>query len=276
MKIIIDINVDQNNTIFNTIVNQLLSSKEISFFPISDKPSSIQGKILYTTSNEIGLKLRYPFDIIESLTITYKPKQNSHWNEIHLSPPLLNIRLTNLSCGNLYEIMIYATNQVGFSLNEYIIGQTDGTIPSLIQSTDLIEAISNHFIILTMSNWIINQCSILSYEIEIFPIRNSSEIHLHRYYTFKNHFQTIKIDNLQSNEDYQLNIKVISQAGETMKIISFRTTNDNYHSNSKTKNPYLIIIIIIISFIFTLISSIMIFILIKFCRLHFKDSGNKK
>jgi hypothetical protein len=125
-----------------------------------------------------------------------------------------------------------------------------------------------------MSNWIINQCSILSYEIDIFPIKNSSEIHLHRYYTFKNNFQTIKIDNLQSNEDYQLNIKIISQAGETMKIISFRTTNENFYSNSKTKNPYLLIIIIIISFIFTLISSIIIFILIKFCRLHFKDTGN--
>jgi len=169
--------------------------------------------------------------------------------------------------------MISANNQVGFSLNEYLIEKTDGSIPSLIQSTDLIEVISNNFIILTMSNWIINQCSILSYEIEIFSIKNSSETNLHRYYSFKNHFQNIKIDNLQSNEDYQLNIKVNSEAGETIKILSFRTTNDNYQLNSKTKNPYLIIIIIIISFIFTLISSIIIFILIKFCRLHLKNTG---
>ncbi len=243
---------------------------------ILDKPSPIQAKLHYTTSNEIGLKLHYPLDMIESLTINYKPKQSPHWNEFHLSPPLSNIRLTNLSCGNLYEIMIYGTNQAGLSSNEYLIGQTDGTLPSLIQSTDLIEAISNHFIILTMSNWIINQCSILSYEIDIFPVKNSTDIHLHRYYSFKNNFQTIKIDNLQSNEDYQLNIKVISQAGETMKIISFRTSNENAHSNPKSKNPYIIIVIIIISFIFTLISSIIVFILIKFCRLHFKDTGKYK
>ena len=245
---------------------------QLHFFH-SDKPSSIQANIHYTTANEIGLKLHYPSDIIESLTITYKTKQNPTLNEIHIAPPLLNIQLTNLSCGNLYEIMIYASNQVGFGFNEYFIGQTDGSLPSLIQSTDLIEAISNHYIILTMSNWVINQCSILSYEIDLFPLKNSSETNLHRYYSFQNHFQSIKIDNLQSDEDYQLNIKVNSQAGETTKMISFRTTNDNFQFNSKTKNPYLIIVIIIISFIFTLISSIIIFILIKFCRLHFKDTG---
>jgi hypothetical protein len=171
--------------------------------------------------------------------------------------------------------MIYANNQVGFSLNEYLIEKTDGTIPSLIQSTDLIELISNNYIILTMSNWIINQCSIISYEIDLFPIKNSTEInHDHRSYSFKNNFQNIKIDNLQSNEDYQLNIKINSQSGEIIKILSFRTTNDNQQFNSKTKNSYIIIIIIIISFLFTLIIAIIIFILIKFCRLHLKNTGD--
>jgi len=240
---------------------------------ILDKPSPIHAKIHYTTTDEIGIKLHYPLDIIESLTITYKTKQNGILNEIHIFPPLLNIRSTNLSCGNLYEIMINANNQVGFSLTEYLIEKTDGSIPLLIQSTDLIEMISNNFIILTMSNWIINQCSIISYEIEIFPINNSTEINLHRYYSFKNNFQNIKIDKLQSNQDYQLNINVQSQAGEIIKMISFRTTNNNQEFNFKTKNSYLIIIIIIISFIFTLITTIIIFILIKFCRLHLKNTG---
>jgi hypothetical protein len=94
---------------------------------ILDKPSSIHGKIHYTTSNEIGLKLRYPLDIVESIRITYKIQQNEILNEINLSPPLLNVRLTNLSCGNIYEIMIYANNQVGTSLNEYLTGKTDGS-----------------------------------------------------------------------------------------------------------------------------------------------------
>ena len=173
-------------------------------------------------------------------------------------------------------MIISATNQVGSSLNEYLIVQTDGSIPSLIQSTDLIEAISNDYIILTMSNWIINQCQILSYEIEIFPLKTSNQTNQHRSYSLKNNFQTIKIDNLQSNEDYQLNLKIYSQAGEATRILSFRTTNDLHQLSSKSKNPFLILIIIVISFIFTLISAIIVFILIKFCRLHFKDTGKRK
>ena len=169
--------------------------------------------------------------------------------------------------------MISTKNSVGSSLNEYLSVETDGSIPSLIQSSDLIELISNNFIILTMSKWIINQCLIESYQIEIYPIKNSTDLNLHRFYSFQNSIDQIKIGNLQSNEEYQLNIKVNSQAGETIKIISFRTTNVNSPVNSKTKNPYFILITIIISFIFTLILSIIFFILIKFCRLHWKNTG---
>jgi hypothetical protein len=187
-----------------------------------------------------------------------------------------------------------AKNQVGFSSTEYLIGKTDGSgrkffslnflfivfcflkVPSLIQPKDLIETISNNFINLNMSNWIINQCSILSYEIELFPIRNSTEISLHRYYSFKNHLKNIQIDNLQSNEDYQLHMKVHSQAGEIIKTMSFRTIDDNPSSNSKSQNHYIIILILILSFIFALISLIIIFFSIKFCRLHLTKAGKYK
>ena len=59
-----------------------------------------------------------------------------------------------------------------------------------------ITKISNDFIILNMSNWIINQCLILSYHIEIYPLGNSS---LNRYYSFNNNYEKIQINNLQSN-----------------------------------------------------------------------------
>ena len=124
-----------------------------------------------------------------------------------------------------------------------------------------------------MSSWIINQCLIISYEIKIFPMINSTETNLHRSYIFENNFQHIQIDNLQANQDYQLHIRVNSQAGEIVKIISFRTTNENNQATSKMKNYYIIILIVVISFIFTLISSIIVFILIKFCRLHLKKTG---
>ncbi|CAF4516635.1 unnamed protein product [Rotaria sp. Silwood1] len=243
-----------------------------------DKPSRIEAKIHYATSNEISIKLTYPSDIIESLIITYKTKQHPINNEIHISPPLLNVRLRNLSCGNIYDIMIYAKNQVGFSLNEYLIGKTDGSAPLLIQSKDLIETISNNFIILNMSNWIINQCLILSYDIELFPVinvtnnnnNNNNNNKLHRYYSFKNNFKSFRINNLQSNQDYQLHIKINSQSGEIIKIILFRTTNNNQNMNLKTKNSYTIIIIMTISLIFMIIISISIFILMKFCRFKLK------
>jgi hypothetical protein len=94
---------------------------------IPDKPSLIRAKIHYKMSNEIGLKIFYPSEIIENLIITYKIKNTSLINQLNISPPLLNIRLTNLSCGNIYEIMIYASNQVGFSLTEYLITKTEGS-----------------------------------------------------------------------------------------------------------------------------------------------------
>lgn len=92
-----------------------------------DKPSPIHAKIHYTTSNEIGIKLSYPSDIIENVTISYKTKQSLNIHEYHISPPLSNVRLTNLSCGNIYEIMIYGKNQVGLSSSEFLVGKTDGS-----------------------------------------------------------------------------------------------------------------------------------------------------
>ena len=124
-----------------------------------------------------------------------------------------------------------------------------------------------------MSNWLINQCSIISFEIEIFPVRNSTEQALHQFYSFKNHLKSIQIDNLQSNQDYQLQIKVNSQAGEIIKIVSFRTTNDQNLTKSRSPNYYIIIIIIAASCLLALISSIIVFISIKFCRLHWKNAG---
>ena len=95
--------------------------------PFLDRPSKINAKIYYTTSNEIGIKLSYSFDIIENLTIKYKTKQNSIVNTFNISPPLVNIHLTNLLCGTTYEIIINSNNQVGFSLNENLIEKTDGS-----------------------------------------------------------------------------------------------------------------------------------------------------
>jgi len=221
------------------------------------------------------LKLNYPSDIIENLILTYKIKSDIDYHEISISPPLPNIRLANLSCGNLYEITLSATNQVGFSSNEYLLVKTDGSMPSLVQSTDLIEIISNNFIVLTMSNWIINQCSIISYEIELYPIKNATDINVHRFYRFKSTVEKIQIDDLLANEDYQLNLKVNSQAGETVKVLSFRTTNENLQKPFKTKNPYLIITLTVVAFIIVVILAVLAFILLKFCRLRLKNTGKR-
>ncbi|CAF3590109.1 unnamed protein product [Rotaria sordida] len=234
-----------------------------------DKPSSIRAKIHYTMSNEIGLKIFYPFEIIETLTITYKIKDNLHIYELNISPPLTNIRLTNLSCGNIYEIMIYASNQAGFSSTEYLITKTEGSIPSLIESKDLLRTISNNYIIVNMANWIIDECPILSYEIEIFSIKNSNENNFNQYFSFKNPLNEIKIDHLQSDHDYQLNIKINSQPGEKLQRISFRTTKTNTQIKLKHKQILRFLLLTIISF---LLIFILIFIIMKFCQQHLKKT----
>lgn len=92
-----------------------------------DRPSSIQVKIHYTTAQEIGLKVRYPMEIIETVTINYKVYDRSTMEELTLSPPLFNLRLTNLSCGSAYRIMVYASNPAGFSSTESLIVRTEGS-----------------------------------------------------------------------------------------------------------------------------------------------------
>ncbi|CAF3435968.1 unnamed protein product [Rotaria socialis] len=227
-----------------------------------DKPSSIRVNIHYTTPNEIGLKIFYPLEIIEIVTITYKIKDHSFMNELNISPPLTNIRLTNLSCGNIYEIMIYTSNQVGFSTTEYIIAKTDGSTPSLYQSKDLIRAVSNNYIILDMAKWIINECPILSFEIEIIPIKNSDGNNLNRYFSFKNELNEIKIDHLQPEHDYQLNIKINSQPGENFQIISFRTAKDTNRISIKYSQRIFLVLLTMILFMLTLL---FVFILVKLC-----------
>jgi hypothetical protein len=137
-------------------------------------------------------------------------------------------------------------------------------VPSVVESNDLLQTISNNYIIVNMANWIIDECPILSYDIEIFPTMNSN---LKRYYSFKNQLNAIKIDNLQTDEDYQLNIKINSQSGENIERISFRTTNNN---QIKINNQHILIIISIGAFLFVFV---LIMIVIKFCRQYLKKSG---
>ncbi|CAF1446454.1 unnamed protein product [Adineta steineri] len=247
----IDCSLSTNNSI--SISHPLLSKTESQYrcgsklynIRYYSKPSFVRATLHYTLSNEIGLKISYPSEIIESITISYKIQDTLLINELNIFPPLLNVRLTNLSCGSFYEIMIYGSNQAGFSLTDYLIARTDGSVPTLIESSDLVQTVSNNYIILNMANWIINECSILSYEIELL----TSKTNLSRYFSYKNDLNELKIDNLQSNEDYQLNIKVNSQAGENMEIISFRTTNEKTSIKSRMEQFFILIICLLLIFI---------------------------
>lgn len=122
-----------------------------------------------------------------------------------------------------------------------------------MEAKDLFETISNNYIIINMAKWIIDECPILSYEIEIFPIKNSSEINSHRYISSKNQIQ---IDNLQSNQDYQLNVKIHSQIGENIEQIYFRTKNNDDQIRIKNQQILLIMIFIasfLLMFVFILL-----------------------
>ena len=91
------------------------------------KPSTIRVKTHFTKSNEIALKIFYPPEIIENLIISYKIQHNSLTKQLNISPPLLNIRLSHLSCGTTYEIWIHTSNQLGTSTSEHLIAKTDGS-----------------------------------------------------------------------------------------------------------------------------------------------------
>ncbi len=130
-------------------------------------------------------------------------------------------------------------------------------VPSLIESNDLFETISNDYIILNMKKWLINACPILSYEIELFPIENTSEIHFNRFLSSKS---SIRIANLQSNQDYQLNIQIHSEAGDHIERITFRTTDDDHHQ-AKIKNQQMIFIMICTASF--LLTSVFVIIILK-------------
>jgi hypothetical protein len=121
-----------------------------------------------------------------------------------------------------------------------------------------------------MEKWIINECPILSYDIEIFPIKNSSEIHFNRYISSRNQIQ---INNLQSNQDYQLNIKIHSQAGENIERISFRTINDD--DQIKIKNQQILFIMLFTaSFLLIIVFLLIIKNLLKKTGLYKRDNND--
>ena len=204
------------------------------------RPSSIRTKIHYSTFDEIGLKITYPAEIVENVIIIYQLSNNSFKHQLNISPPAFNIRLTNLSCGNPYEIMIYAKNHIGSSAIEYLEVRTEGSgrifrrqtiflslkisVPIFLESVDLFRTIAHDHVILNINQWIIPTCPILSYEIEYYPRENLSRIESNHY---RSPIDFIRIDHLQSNTDYQLNVKVTSESGENFQGLSFRTKDSH-------------------------------------------------
>ena len=150
-----------------------------------DKPSTIEAHLHYTTSNEIGLKFVYPPEIIESLTINYKIFDRISMNELIVSPPVLNLRLKNLSCGTHYKIMAYASNEAGFSSTTSLNVRTEGSgetkrrillgnfevffllVPTFDEHDELIEMITNESIVLNLKKIRLHRCSIVSFEITV-------------------------------------------------------------------------------------------------------------
>lgn len=99
----------------------------VFIFNLSDKPTMVQAKLHYATTNEIGLKLHFPPEIIENLTILYQNRPNNMIQQFDMNPISTSVRLTNLTCGTLYELTIFGSNQVGSSLKEHIFVKTEGS-----------------------------------------------------------------------------------------------------------------------------------------------------
>lgn len=204
-----------------------------------DKPSTIEAQLHYTTSNEIGLKFVYPPEIIESLTINYKIFDRISMNELIVSPPVLNLRLKNLSCGTHYKIMAYASNEAGFSSTTSLNVRTEGSsktkrriftvnfkvfcfrlVPTFDQYDELIEMITNESIVLNLKKIRLHQCPIVSFEITVsfsvllvvsfvlrrldldideFDNRTSRSIFEFKWSNFQRRNRSIRIESIVSN-----------------------------------------------------------------------------
>lgn len=84
-----------------------------------------------------------------------------------------------------------------------------------------------------MDNWFIDECRILSYEVTFDSKRYASSSSRYR------------IDNLHANHNYEMSIKIISEAGVINEIISFRTIDD--YERIRMKNEQLILMMICIA-----------------------------
>lgn len=144
--------------------------------PPSDKPSSIDARLHYTTANEIGLKFGYPPEIIESLTINYKIAERTSMKELIISPPIFHFRLANLSCGTNYKIVAYASNEAGFSSAMSLNVRTEGSAPIFTEHAELIESITNESIVLNLNQIRLDQCPIVSFEITVRLVFSSVSI----------------------------------------------------------------------------------------------------
>ena len=100
---------------------------------------------------------------------------------------------------------------------------------------------------------------------------NDSETILNRHLSLKNAIPELRIDHLLSNQDYQLHIKVHSQAGQTGKVISFRTGNDGVQKRLTIES--ILIVIAGGSFLLTLVACLTGFIMIRFCRRFWTKRG---
>lgn len=76
----------------------------------------------------------------------------------------------------------------------------------------------------------------------------------------------VRIDDLQSNREYQLHLKVNTEAGELIQVISFRTNNDQDEFDSRSIQSYLIVTIVLISLLFISITIVITCLLMKLCR----------
>ena len=109
----------------------------------------------------------------------------------------------------------------------------------MIDSSDLVHSIAYNHIVLNMANWIIHECSILSYEIELFSTKTNSSQEI----SYKNETTMIKIGQLDPNEHYQLNVKVQTEAGESLETILFQTMDEPVSRRTQIEQSLIVIAI---------------------------------
>ena len=99
---------------------------------------------------------------------------------------------------------------------------------------------------------------------------NTTVDHLVRYFFLKDEQKFLRIDRLDSNRSYELHLKVNSHAGDSRRVIAFRTVANQEDLTMHKNDSILLLIIIVGTFFLVFLFCLLTMIFSQYVRLYCK------